>query len=287
MATMLKEYHRLPELTLKVIETPGLHCGFYRIYPDIARELIEKRNPTNRSIKSTKISQLICDIRNGNFALNGETIIFSDTGHLLNGQHRLTAVIEADMSITTLVVTGIHSLARRTMDQGKMRGAGDVLHMETDTTNGNVLAAILRGFIAYNTGDKTSFGRTNAVSRATILQAQQDYPEIGVIAEWAVQFKNTVRGVTSATQIGIARSILEPVYGEEVIYFLERIAQGDGIEIDSPAFAVRRRLMSNGRATLAFGMECIMRGAIAYMEGRKLNHVKLEGRLPLLRKAML
>ena len=288
MTTVLKMHQWPPALTMNGINAGVLDCGFYTIYPDLAAELLANRNPTNRAIKVVKLGQLISDVKNGNFTLNGETIIFSDSGNLLNGQHRLTAVVETGVPISSVVVTGIQSQARETMDQGKTRGAGDVLQMETETSNGNVFAAILRGYVGYHSSDKTTFGRVGHISRGALLEAAKDNPCLGEISEWAGKFKGVIKGVISSSQLGVARAILEPVYGDEVVYFLERVAQGDGLSIDSPGFAVRRRLMgASGRVTMLFAIECVMRGAIAHMEGRPLSRMQLDGKLPLLKKAML
>lgn len=284
--TLTEKSYWAPFLTLGHIDQAPLDCGFYTIEPILAAQLLQTRNPKNRTLKEVKIGQLVTDIKTGNFRLNGETIIFSDEGNLLNGQHRLSAVVITGRPITTVVVFGIPGDAVATMDQGKTRAVGDILHMETDTPNGNTFAAILRGFIGYKSGDGTSFGRPSHITRAEILKAAQDNPQLGEITRWATRFKSDVKGVTTCSHLGIARAILEPVYGGEVVCFLEHVARGDGLSIDSPGFAVRRRLTSNaGRMGIASAIECMMRGAIAHMEGRRLSRIQMDGRLPLLKKA--
>lgn len=284
MTTVLKMAAFASALTLREIDTAGLHCGFYTIYPELAAQLLEQRNPKNRKIKEAKISQLVFDIKNGKFQLNGESIIFSNKGMLLNGQHRLTAIIAANMAVTTVVVLGIAEGNVGTIDQGIARGVGDVLHMETDTPNGNVLGAIARAYCGYLTNDGTYLGRHGHISRAAILQTVVENPQLFEIARWANNLSAHIKGIASSSQMGVARAILEPVYGDEAVHYLERVAHGDGIAMDSPAFVVRKRMLAAGRTTTAIAVECMMRGAIAWMAGRSMSRMQLDGKLPLLKK---
>ena len=64
-------------------------------------------------------------------------------GKLLDGQHRLHAVIEAGLPIQSVVVYGMDDEAFRTMDTGKARTGGDTLSV-TGVGNHNHIAAAIR-----------------------------------------------------------------------------------------------------------------------------------------------
>jgi len=76
------------------------------ITPELAKELL-KNNKANRSILTKRVNQYANDIINGNWQLNGEAICIDENGDLLNGQHRLSAVIKANRHVQMLVVTGV------------------------------------------------------------------------------------------------------------------------------------------------------------------------------------
>lgn len=271
-----------PVLKASDIDSPVRRSGFYTITPEISFEILSSRNSINRSMKVVKVEQLVADILANNFVVNGESIIFSDSGQLLDGQHRLTACAQAGMPIISNVAFGIKAGARETLDQGKSRSAGDILGME-DCPYSNVVAAIARNYFGYTRGDRTNLTRTTNISTAQILEVVRSYPHIIEIAKWAGHHANNVRGFASASILGIARAILEPVYGDEAVFFLDRVALGDNIGSDDPAYAVRKRLSTHGRRpTFPFAIECIMRGAIAHVEGRKLSRIVIDGKLPAL-----
>lgn len=49
----------------------------------------------------------MAEMQDGKWKLNGKTICFDRTGRLLNGQHRLSAVVRSGVSLTTVVVRGL------------------------------------------------------------------------------------------------------------------------------------------------------------------------------------
>jgi len=85
-------------------------------------------NRGNRNIVQSHVAALARDIRNGQWMFNAQPICFSRSGRLLNGQHRLSAVLEADQPIEVLVMRGLPERAFETYDkQAKKAPAIDEL----------------------------------------------------------------------------------------------------------------------------------------------------------------
>lgn len=106
-------------------EYPGVTCSIERIAPEIAEEML-KLNTHNRDRKREPLTKAIND---GEWVLNGATIVFSDQGVLLDGQNRLYACIASKTPIDTIVVRGIHQEAQETMDTNVRRSIADYLKM--------------------------------------------------------------------------------------------------------------------------------------------------------------
>lgn len=64
------------------------------ITPDIAKTMLGE-NVNNRRISHDNVNMFAREMRNGEWRFNGEAIKFSKDGRLLDGQHRLLAVIAA------------------------------------------------------------------------------------------------------------------------------------------------------------------------------------------------
>lgn len=98
------------------------------ITPELANEWL-RRNVKNRPLNKVRVAQLSREIRSGSWQLNGDSIRFSREGSLLDGQHRLAAVVAAGMSIRSVVISGLPDKVFDTIDQGQRRSASQVAQM--------------------------------------------------------------------------------------------------------------------------------------------------------------
>ena len=123
-----------------------------RITPRWAAEVLENKNTRNIRFQKTWAEKLARDIKAGTFLLTHQGIAFDAEGILLDGQHRLAAVVMANKPVQMLVTTGIACSQKanggqmrtwNTIDQGRIRKAGDVLSME-GMSNGRRIAAVAR-----------------------------------------------------------------------------------------------------------------------------------------------
>jgi len=83
-------------------------------------------NSDNRPISVSHVASLAREMLNGNWEHTGESIKFSDDGHLNDGQHRLRACISAGVPFATDVRFGIPRASFAVTDRGRKRTAGDI-----------------------------------------------------------------------------------------------------------------------------------------------------------------
>ena len=67
-----------------------------KITPELAREYLKKNTDNYRKLARGTVRNYAEDIKNGRWELNGETIVFAESGVLQDGQHRLAAIIQAN-----------------------------------------------------------------------------------------------------------------------------------------------------------------------------------------------
>lgn len=84
----------------------GLTASVDIITPEQAQAYLDN-NAKHRPIKDKKVAEYMAQMQDGAWKLNGKAICFDSTGRLLNGQHRLSAVVRSGVSLTTLVVRGL------------------------------------------------------------------------------------------------------------------------------------------------------------------------------------
>jgi hypothetical protein len=161
----------------------SLDSEIVEMTPTVAREIIAS-NSRNRSLRKDYVRMLAGAMKRGEWAVNGEPIQIAEDGTLLNGQHRLEAVIESGVTVPLLVVRGLPTSAQRTMDSGTRRNLSDVLalHGESDTTN---LAAMLTLLHRYRIGarlDNSSRTAPTATEALELLERESAIHDRLVIA---------------------------------------------------------------------------------------------------------
>ncbi len=101
--------------------TSSLQTGVAHITPELAKHLLATTNHDNRPLKPAHVKMPVTAI-NDEWMLNGETIAFSKSGRLLDGQHRLTACVNTGKAFQTVIIKGIEDEAAfGTIDTGKPR----------------------------------------------------------------------------------------------------------------------------------------------------------------------
>lgn len=118
-----------------------------RITPELAREYLE-RNTKNRPLNKRHGTQLAEAMSAGHWWMNGEAVIFAVDGTLLNGQHRLWAIVTSGVTVDVMVVRGIDEEAFKTLDGGKKRSVGDTLSIQGEK-NGNMIAGAVSALTNY------------------------------------------------------------------------------------------------------------------------------------------
>lgn len=122
------------------------------VTPVQAKKWLE-RNTDNRDIRHSVVTGLAESIRRGEWILSHQGIAFSKTGRLLDGQHRLLAVVESGISVRMSVTFGVEEDAFKVMDIGNRRSVHDILGTSKS------LAAVAR-FFAVLEGAATRTGIT-------------------------------------------------------------------------------------------------------------------------------
>lgn len=111
------------------------------ITPFSAQEMLNHNTNNYRAISSRVVAKYADDIQQGSWEATGDTIVFSKNGTLLNGQHRLTAVIKANMPIVSLVVRGVPD--SQIFDIGRKRNTKQILNAEGYTyANATIISAL-------------------------------------------------------------------------------------------------------------------------------------------------
>src|SRR6266545_1760562 len=110
------------------------------ITPARAAEWLEA-NTTNRPLSRAVVRLFAEAMRRGEWLVTHQGIAFDVNGVLVDGQHRLAAIIEADRPVELTVFSEVAEGTFDVLDTGKRRTAADVLAIEGEK-NSTMLAAM-------------------------------------------------------------------------------------------------------------------------------------------------
>lgn len=100
-----------------------------KVHPDAARALLEI-NTKNRVLAQRRVEVLVRALHENRWKLINNGIGVDTNGDLVDGQHRLTAVVLADTAAEFYLTTGLAPEVRSVIDIGKARSFADTLAVQ-------------------------------------------------------------------------------------------------------------------------------------------------------------
>lgn len=132
-----------------------LHNGRELKLITVDRKLAElwlASNVRNRPVDRSRVDEYRRAMATGKWKLSNDMLSFDRDGVLINGQHRLQAVIESNTSQTFAVLEGADRHDQDVMDVGKARKAGQQLSIR-GWRNASAAAATVRALLRWQVAD--------------------------------------------------------------------------------------------------------------------------------------
>lgn len=213
--------------------------------PEWARSLLAL-NTSNRPVNARRVAELVKAINEGQWLLSHQGIAIGSNQVLLDGQHRLHAIILADKTVPILLSTDCDPNTFRVVDTGQKRTAGQVLAIES-VRNAHTVAATCRVLMAYEavphqlwTSHNVAY--TNADIHSWFLpraDALQEAVHRGVCLYWRFSL---VKATGLSAFIYLASSA--GWEGETLDRFLTQLCDGVDLKENNPVFSFRRALIN-------------------------------------------
>lgn len=239
--------------------------------PEAAQNMLEF-NKANRPLNDQHVKRIARQIREGKWRFNGDTIKIAETNDILDGQHRLWAIFEAQTPVETIVVTGIKADAFATIDTlRKPRSGSDVLALKGVTGARSSVSVALQWLIRWQRKVLESYkAPANRIENSDIEEAYDNNP--GIIR--AVERANKLRAVGNPGLLAFFYYVLtnrNPELAERLMYTLEdpsRTPMNDGF------YRLRYYLVNNrDRKDALVSIALMIKAANAVHEERELKNL--------------
>lgn len=242
------------------------------IGPDEAKELLTF-NTRNRNLRLRHLAKLADDMRNGEWR-DGGSLLFAGTGEdrvLIDGQHRLHAVVMADVKLNFIIAEGLDLNDQQAVDTGIRRTLADVLKFQGEV-NCTDLAASLSWLHRYLNGSMKS----NLTP--TVAQALELFRNHSALRDCYAVPRH------AAKVLGISRALCGTMFylqlqidSEDATAFWEQLGSGSvtGDHERHPLRALRRQLESNHanarKMDLVAVAALLIKGWNMWREGREVT----------------
>lgn len=235
------------------------------ITPQLARKWLDKSATIRqRGVRKNRVEKLTHAILAGQWQITHQGIALSPDGEVLDGQHRLLAIIAADQAVQMMVMRNVPHEVFESIDTGASRSPSDSLKI-AGFTNTNILAAMIRTVLVYEQVVGTAGGEwltlERQVTTADILNYldDQDNKDAAYAAlKSGHSIAQAVSRFGATTPLASANLILRThptdVGPATLAEFNARLCDGVMLAKNSPILALRRWLVSDtGYVNLSSG----------------------------------
>lgn len=230
---------------MELIRKSDKRDGWYMITPGVAQKLLDERAP-NRPLNERRSLKYAAVMSNGGFSENGEPIIVDESGALIDGQHRMRAVVVSNKPYVSYVIHAIPRKMFATIDDCAKRTGADVLSIQ-GIKHSAACAAVARWLIKAARGEPMSGGGGGKYTPRSIPNEETS----------KVLKKN--RGIEESVSFCLEHELekLMPISIGSFVHFMaaktdkrkadrfiELLGSGEGLVAGSPILALRKRMIS-------------------------------------------
>ena len=240
------------------------------ITPERALELLEL-NTLNRPLDQRHIERIATQIKTGKWQFNGDTIKISGDGNIVDGQHRLWAIVEAKKPVETLVVHDVPREAFATIDTiSKPRGGADILALNGVKGYRQITAAALVWLVRWQRKPPTLTGPGR---RVEVSEIEQAYGHHSHISEAAERVNKSCRGICSPSLMTFLYYMLSSRDAEIGERFMTTMDNPSGLSASDPFFRFRGWVVQNSGKHISpiVVIAMAIKAANAAKAGRKIE----------------
>lgn len=244
--------------------------------PDLATRWLEG-NTHNRPLKQTLVDRFVRDMQAGRWQLTHQGIAFDADGMLIDGQHRLWAIVLSAAPVQLRVFFNEPIETMKAVDTGLGRSNFDVLHLSGEAgeiTVGHL--ATLRAMLA---------GDSSYSPRMTVSEEGDWMTKHATAIDFAMEHLGTCRfkGAATATVRGIIARAYYSADHAKLVHFCDVLQTGGSAdEEDGPIVLLWQFLVGNAGAGKAQAVRRVRyakteRALMAYLRRERILYLRAVG----------
>lgn len=206
---------------------------------ELATRFLASMGEVQRGVKAQHMASLHRDLERGKFLFTGEPILFSDKGHMIDGQHRCRVCVDTGKDLTCLVLFGIPESSFKGVNVTAKRTGADTLRIGGHVS-ATSLAAVAKWLFKY---EREMLWTNVVVSPTEVAETVEGHPGL---ATSVVQARNCRDLNAGHAMPAFCHYLFSNIDSDTADEFFERLGSDVGHEDGDPVLALRRRLLSKG-----------------------------------------
>lgn len=247
------------------------------ITPDTAKQLLSKNIDNNHKVKDKLVRKYVTDILSGNWDTVSDSLKIDKNDNLIDGQHRLLAIIEANKPVDLAVSRGYEPKAAQFLDIGAKRTVSDIARLQGIQITPKV-SSVLRNVIAAGLSSSDFLTKVSLTEQDLIDLYHTIQPELNYALELR-QYGKVAKTAAMAvlTRVALYYDVVKNPNTTEA----KRLAEAKNVlitgvtsEVNNPLICARDYIMTQkalGREAITTMMQYVDYALFLYMsgEGRK------------------
>ena len=266
------------------------------ITPKIAETLLSN-NGINRKLRHNIIDDYARQMASGLWKEEtGESIKISINGDILDGQHRLMAIIKSNVSLLFLVVSELETEVFKVLDTGVTRTAGDIFHIAGIKQANNHAAIITRylglkqgrmAVLSYSTGRNNSDSIASGITIKSIKYSKSELLSVymsrikfweavvSMADHWYRQFQH----ILTFSDIGSLYAFFYDINEDDAFKFIDLLCSGVDLSNSDPIKLLREKLIFS-KTNMKFKLTSIQKLGLIF---KAWNHFRDKKQISVLR----
>jgi hypothetical protein len=238
------------------------------ITPELANAYLEA-NKKNRAIRWHNVAKYASDMRAGNWKLTHQGIGFYADGSLADGQHRLKAIVEADVAVKMNVTRGLDRSAGTTLDIHGPRNDVDLMsNLDIGSQVDRYVVAVANAMRSNGTSPN---GRSSRQEGLRFIVRHLEAIKFAIAAARTAEARSSVfRGVVARAFYTVDHQIL--CRFSEVVATGQSAGNHESAAVAIRNVAVRGNVLSSSAQRAAYNLK-IQNALQAFICGKPLSKV--------------
>lgn len=232
-------------LAMPATSPNGIQYQLVLLTPQVAKHWLDNHNGHNRALREGAAEAYAADIIAGKWVETGDTIKVAPDGTVVDGQHRLAAIVKANTPLTMMLVSNVPIAAQDNIDNGIRRTFPDILKLRKER-HYNLLAAAIKRVWCWENGYRGKSSRWARVTVTQLLDALDEFPTVRDSVDVAAGVKRgaEIRG----SVVALCHWLFNQIEPEDCEFFFARLRDGANLHVEHPIYVLRRTLADHKTA---------------------------------------